>query len=137
MFIFTVWNRAHPVRIWLVLELRFLFFFSECLVCCLVSSDAGSFSCWQYGLACKEFVESFDGFFFFFFFSGFFTPALFQLYLFFLLPMLYEFRMQRVEMGICWMVSSSPQDFLTPAICFSDAGSFSCWLHGLAYEELQ
>jgi len=28
--------------------------------------------------------------------------------------MLYEFRMQRVEMGIRWMVSSSsPQDFLT------------------------
>lgn len=44
----------------------------------------------------------------------FLTPALFQLYLFFLLQMLYEFRMQRVEMGIRWMVSSSsPQDFLT------------------------
>jgi hypothetical protein len=52
--------------------------------------------------------------------------------------MLYEFRMQRVEMGIRWMVSSSsPQDFLTPAICFGDAGSFSCWLHGLACGELQ
>jgi hypothetical protein len=68
----------------------------------------------------------------------FLTPALFQLYLFFLLQMLYEFRMQRVEMGIRWMVSSSsPQDFLTPAICFGDAGSFSCWLHGLACGELQ
>jgi hypothetical protein len=52
-----------------------LFFFSECLVCWLVSSDAGSFSCWLYGLACKELgVESLNGFFFFFFFffSGFF-----------------------------------------------------------------
>ncbi len=44
----------------------------------------------------------------------FWTPALFKLYLFFLLQMLYEFRMQRVEMGIRWMVSSSsPQDPLT------------------------
>jgi hypothetical protein len=77
MFIFTVWNRAHPVRIWLVLGLRFffLFFFSECLVCGLVSSDAGSFSCWLYGLACKEFgVESLNGFFFFF--SGFFDSCI-------------------------------------------------------------